>query len=1270
MTQRSNIEDVSSDAAWGWKGTARYEVVGRLGQGGMGVVYEVLDRDRGQRVALKTLQSFSPSALYRFKLEFRTLADVHHTNLVRLHELVVGDGGEAFFTMELVRGRDFLAHVRASGEQPEQDAPTTRPLAIRTNEDRDARGEDALDAEPTSFSTKRPAVDEGRLRDALRQLVEGVHALHTAGKLHRDIKPSNVLVTHEGRVVLLDFGVATDLGIRGDSVGGSGEIVGTAAYMAPEQTDDTPPTPASDWYSVGVMLYEAFVGRPPFTGSAIDVLTMKSLMDAPAPSESAERVPPDIDALCSMLLQRDPVARPTGTEILRCLGAVRSSPATPAPSAEGQASTPFVGREEQVSTLRAAFAASREGVPTTVLVAGASGMGKSTLVHALLDEMAGDFNAVVLRGRAYEREAVPYKAVDSAIDALSRHLASLAESGKAALVPDDAWTLGHLFPVLQRVPGIEAPAGFRADDMRRLRVRAFAALRALMGALAARRPLVLFVDDAHWGDVDSARLLLDLVRPPAPPILVVMTCRDDALEGPFLAEIRERWPVGAEIRHASIGPLNLLDSHRLALTILNERGKWAERVARAIARESGGSPFLIEELVRANQGRDSQGSDATLADLTLEQVVHNRIARLPDTGRTVVELISVAARPLPVSVVAAAMSASGPIDMLVTQVVAERFARVGLRDGRDVIEAIHDRIRETVVATLSIEELREHHERLAQALESTPGGDSEATAMHWLGAGNRPRAARAAQTAAEQAVVKLAFDQAARLFRMALELGSPSPADARRLRLRLAQTLDYAGRGAESARIYLEIAKDAAPAEQMDYRRTAAEQLFAVGRIAEGAAVLDDVLAGVGIRAPRNPLSAVFFLAVYRAWQFFLGTRFKERSSQDVSVEDRLRVDALWTASVGYGPINMILSACMQARHLVEALRKGDRVQVARAATLEAAYLAGRAGRPSQREVAFRDMGTRLVALEGTAEARSHWETASAAALFLRGQWRQALELLREPAATATSFSITMQRRLILERARYYMGDVKESERQVALLMAIAQDQGDLHTLVGLRTGAEIGRLLAADEPERARRELRDARAKWSQREFFVQDWQAMINEPCIDLYVGDASAAYDRFARDLPALRRSLMLFSGYIRAVTHSTHGRLAIASIAARPELRHQRIAEARAAMRKLQREYAPWTAVLAASIEALVANALEDRPAAIIALRRVMDLSMATDSLVFFPPAEYRLGQLVGGKEGAEHVAKAVRKLEEWGVKRPARWVDVSLPGVWGGPRRPS
>ena len=145
-------------------------MVRRLGAGGMGVVYEVHDRVRDEVVALKTLRRTGAADLYRLKREFRSLADVAHPNLVCLYELFVEDE-RCFFTMELVNGVSFVDYVR---------------------------GPDGA------------TVSTDRLRRALRQLVDGVSALHRRGKLHRDIKPSNVLVTPEGRVVILDFGLIAE----------------------------------------------------------------------------------------------------------------------------------------------------------------------------------------------------------------------------------------------------------------------------------------------------------------------------------------------------------------------------------------------------------------------------------------------------------------------------------------------------------------------------------------------------------------------------------------------------------------------------------------------------------------------------------------------------------------------------------------------------------------------------------------------------------------------------------------------------------------------------------------------------------------------------------------------------------------------------------------------------------------------------------------------------------------------------------------------------
>ncbi len=1186
------------DAVEEWKGTTRYEIVRRIGAGGMGAVYEAFDRDRRQRVALKTLLRFSPAALYRFKQEFRTLADVHHPNLVHLFELVVSEAAPVFFTMELVPGTDFLTHVLRAAIARSSDRPTDSGRSRA--QARSTPPPSSPLPRPESLLGQSPAHLE-RLRDALVQLVEGVQALHGAGKLHRDIKPSNVQVTPTGRVVLLDFGVATELPRVAAPDEASADhplIVGTPRYMAPEQGAGEPPNAASDWYGVGVVLYEALVGRPPFAGAAGDVIAMKRTLDPIPPGECVGDVPPELDALCCALLCRDARERPTGPEILRRLGARSSSRPLP-PAASSEVRLALVGREQHLRGLRDAFEATRRGHSITVRIPGASGLGKSTLVQHFVDDLEENGDAEVLRGRAYERESVPYKAVDAVIDALSRYMQRLVDQAEPIAMPRDVWALARLFPVLRSVPGLALTSEEPIVDLQAVRQRAFVALRDLLGQIARRHPLVIFIDDVQWGDSDSAALLLELMRPPlAPPLLLVMTYREEeATTNAFLLETSALWPAAAEVREQPVGPLEPEEARRLAHALLRSQDVDSEDIAEAVARESGGSPFLVEELARGAAGRrtsgganDSAAGVSAASALTLDDIIRERLDRLNADARRLVEIVAVGGRPLPISIVRDASGCGASVDQLIGLLRTERFVRSGFRDGQEVIEPTHDRIRETILRNLSFTALRERHGQLARSLELMPGADLEALSAHLLGAGDKERAAGYAERAAEQAVSKLAFEQAVRLFRVTLRIIGPEASETRRLSTRLAAVLEWSGRGGEAALVYLDAAKGAPAGERIELERAAAEQLLACGRIDEGAMVFRGVLASMGIHAPRTALGALLWLGVHRLWLRVIGLRFQIRAPDEVSREDRVRIDALYSIGLGFSIVDVILGASMQAWHLIVALRVGDRAQIIRAASLETAHLASEGGAEGRRELAVNELAGTLAEATNDPEGDTFFRGARAVGLFLRGRWREAHRALDAAYESYPNHRAGWHAnaKLFSVYALYCMGDLRAQTRRATQLLAEAEQRNDLYIIVNLRTTSMVDIALAADDPDTARTHLREAMDQWSQSGFLVQHWKAMTWATETELYVGDGARALEILDRDERALKRSFLLHVQYLRAITAFVRGRSLIASIDAAPSRRAERLAKARKLARQLDRENMPWTAALSRFVAAAAAG----------------------------------------------------------------------------------
>jgi len=1265
-----------------WPGTARYQVLRRIGHGGMGVVYEAYDREQDRRIAIKTLLRFSPSALYLFKQEFRTLANVLHRNLVRLHEFVASESDVVFLTMELVSGQDFRVHT----QRPEALAASARPPAT-TSGGRPAPpaeqasgtrrvGEALLPAIPQGIPSgrgKTPA-DVGRLRNALRQLAEGVHALHAAGKIHRDIKPSNVLVNEDGRVVLLDFGVATEVSRVVDTRLLESNVVGTPLYMAPEQALDEALTDASDWYSVGVLLYEALVGKPPFVGDAVDVVYRKSMIEPPPPRDLVDGVPEDLDALCCDLLRCAPEERPKGRQVLARLGVRENRPMSPTPIAGIHHRPPLVGRGTELQALHEAFIAARTRGSVVMRVRGASGMGKSALVQHFLEGLTSRSDAVILRGCAYERESVAYKAVDGVIDALSRCLIAFEQRGAAIPLPPDTWALACLFPVLRRVESIAALPQRAVDDPQRVRQQAFAALRALLSEVARLGPMVVHLDDVHWGDVDSATLLTEIMRPPhAPRLLLILGERQgrDAESSPFLKKLLEGGFEGTDVRSVLIRPLELSEARQLALDLIGAVDEGAQRVADAIARGSGGSAFFVEDLARSvhAQGLPSN-ADAFLLDAgsTLEQVIERRVKRLDPDARGLLELVATHGRPLACSILRRAASGIAEIDSRLGDLRARRFVHLTMRDGRETVETSHDRIRETVVARLSAESFRELHRRLASAYEGQSNVDAEAIVGHWFDAREPARAAEYAERAGQQATDKMAFDRAADLYQLALSALPSDSSEGRRIRLRLAEALGWAGRGAEAARVYLEAARDAPIAERMALEQAGANQLLMCGQIEEGSRILRTVLARSGRGAPRSAWSAVFWIVVYTAWLRVRGLQFVARAPEEIPAKVREHLEALYASTTGLALVDSIVGASLLNRFLVNALRCGDSRAIGAAVSLAATQEATRGGAEGKRERALVKLGDEtlekmplaerpLQALQGMRSMRC----------FLRGRWKDAIEAHEMAYGTQPTSREGWNAHGVAvygEFALGFLGEAAELGRRLPALLTDAERRGDRLKVVNLRTGVAPLVHLAQDDPDGARLQLVRAVTGWPQRGFLIQHWRAMIAEVDIYLYEGKGALARERLARHDRAFRRSMLWFAQYVRAVTSFARARSAVASAHEAGVDRRQALREATRLGRRLERERTPWIGVLSSLVAAAVANAEGQPEEACERLREAAQRARAAEMALHEAAAEHRLGILLGD-QGRERVRKAQETMRAKGVDSPDRYAAMLLPGRWQG-----
>ncbi len=1195
-----------------FSGSERFQLIRQLGMGGMGVVYEALDRESGEKVALKTLRNVDGIAILLFKQEFRAVSGVHHPNLIKLGELFESRG-DWFFTMELLKGEELMPWLRTGGMD--------------------------------------------RVRETMSHLVTGLGALHDAGHVHRDVKPSNVLVC-DGRAVVLDFGLAMQHD-RDPLSWSEGEMVGTPAYMAPEQASGRAVGPAADFYAVGVILYEALTGKLPIEGHALEVMMEKQRSVPRAPSTFITDVPPDLDALACDLLQIDPTVRPPRNEILRRLG-LKARAESPVLGRESLTMTPrprqsFVGRAKELAVLRDALAECDTGSAVTLLIEAESGMGKSALAEQFIAGLDRR-DVVVLRGRCYERESVPYKGIDGVIDSVSRFMTRLPDKEAAALLPFHIGLLAEVFPVLKGVRVIvEQPPVAHVPDPVEERRRVFGAVRELLARIGARHPLVILIEDLMWADDDSLALLDAVLRPPeAPCVLLVSTAWPRAAD---------ETPIqfGGNLRKLVLAPLGDEETKQLTHALFSAmRAPMAEAKTATIVREAHGHPMFVAELVRHTVLRGEAG--ITGDEVRLDEVLAERIDALAPAERELLELVATAGQPLPLDVASRALGVTpSKLIPLLGYLQSATLLRATGRTRRDSVEPFHDRTRRAVVAR-SAERKPELHRRLAIALEAT---DAETQPMlvgvHWEQAGEPARAAALYARAGDRANDAFAFERAVKLYERCLAL---APEMSTALRGKLGDAYANAGRGREAADVFLALASESkVAADAQELEQKAAHHLLRGGHIDDGMVVLERLLSSVDIALPKTPRRALSSLLWRRARVRMRGTGFKPRDPSQLTREELGRIDIVWSAACGLSMTDWIRGASFQALNLLLSLSSGETVRARRALLLEACHVA--ASGATERAQRLVEAATGGKELEDP-YLRGWVALAQSYVAYFRGNWRNAFERAEQADAVFSTncANVVWERNTVhalSHWAQVYLGSLKTLGQMLPARLHEAQLQGNLYAVWALPATVSVIHWIARDDVAGGRAAVDRISDRWSLRGYQLQHWNEMASNALLDIYAGDIEAARKRLEAGWGPISRSLLTKIQVVRFEVHELHARSAIAAArvaTGNDRARLLKIAEHHTD--KLGREDLAWTKAITALRRAGVCETYQDSDAAVREYRAAIVAADAAELGMHAAAARVRLGALLGGDEGSALRDTGFATLRAEEVKNPDAFVALYAP----------
>jgi tetratricopeptide (TPR) repeat protein len=625
---------------------------------------------------------------------------------------------------------------------------------------------------------------------------------HGHGVVHRDLKPSNIWLTADGTAKLGDFGLVAALrpsvSATVAKLTGEGMMVGTIAYMAPEQALGRPPQERADLYSLGAVLYELVTGGPPFVGDDALAIISQHLRTPPvAPVWHNREVPRPLDALIVQLLAKDPAERPrSAAEVGEALEALATS-VLRRPSLVEAGANPLdrlaggvhVGREREVDKLCEAADLALAGRGRLVLISGEPGIGKTRLAEQLTT-YAHLRDALVLWGRCYEGDGAPaYWPWMQVVRAYSvDHDPAALGATMGAGAADIAEIVSE---VRRRLPDLEPPPAVGAEQAR---FRLFDSVTTFLVNASRREPLVVVLDDLHCADRPSLALL-EFLAPQLGDarLLVVGMYRDTALqvEHPLTHTLGELARFRAPQRIALRGFTRAQVARYVSLTAGVEPD---DALVDAVHAKSEGNPFFVAEIVRllSAEGELDTARGAIAIPHEVRELIGRRLAPLSAHCRETLAIASVIGRDFELRVLQDVAGGSG--ERLLEALDEARAARVIGMPATGRYRFAHVLISDTLADGLPASRRVQLHRRVGEALERAFAGRLEPhlaeLAHHFLeaaAAGDVEPGLRYATAAAEQAGARLAHEEAARMYKRALSALDVAPVDgARRCDLLLA----------------------------------------------------------------------------------------------------------------------------------------------------------------------------------------------------------------------------------------------------------------------------------------------------------------------------------------------------------------------------------------------------------------------------------------------------------------------------------------------------